>query len=282
MYMNSAYIHNIESGFADETKPLFVTCCGNYHPRTAPYFQTKRPNGRSDFQILYIASGKVHFYFGEQEYVAPAGHMILYRPYEEQNYVYYNTDKTEVYWIHFTGNDVENIMNCYDIPLQEHAFYAGISIAYETLFKEIIREIQNQSPGYEEMTNLYFKQILLLTQRNRTEYQHVANHSMVQEIELAKNYFHDHYQEAISIEDYAASRNISTCWFIRSFRTLTGSTPLQYILSIRMTNARTLLEHTQYNITEVAALVGFDDPLHFSHLFKKHIGLSPTEYRKRM
>ena len=282
MYANSAYLHKIETGFADETKPLFITCCGTYHLRTVPHFKTTRPNGRNDFQLLYVASGKVYFYFGKNEYIAPAGHMILYHPYEEQNYVYYGTDQTEVYWIHFTGNDVENILKYYDIPLYEHSFYTGNSIVYENLFKEMIRELQNRSPQFEELTILYFKQLLLLVQRNRTEYQHVANHSMVDEIELAKNYFHDHYQEAISIEDYASSRHMSTCWFIRSFRTLTGNTPLQYILSIRMTNARTLLEYTQYNITEVAALVGFDDPLHFSHLFKKHTGVSPSEYRKRI
>lgn len=281
MYSNSAYLYHTDTDIADETKPLVITSCGTYHLHTVPCFKTTRPNGRGDFQILYVASGKVYFYFGEKEYIAPAGHMILFHPYEEQNYAYYGTDQTEVYWIHFTGNDVENILKCYDLPLYEHSFYTGNLIAYETLFKEIMKELQNRSSQYEEMTILYFKQLLLLVQRNRTEYQHIANHSMIQEIELAKNYFHDHYQETICIEDYSKSRHMSTCWFIRSFRTLTGSTPLQYILSIRMTNARTLLEHTSYNITEVAALVGFDDPLHFSHLFKKHTGWSPSEYRKK-
>lgn len=282
MYANSAYLHKIESGYADETKPLFITCCGTYHLRTLPHFRTIRPNGRCDFQLLYVASGKVYFYLDEKEYIAQTGHMILYKPHEEQNYVYYGTDQTQVYWIHFTGNDVENILKSYDIPLQEPSFYVGNSIIYETAFKEIMKEIQNQNLGFEQMTILYFKQLLLQAQRGRTEYQHFSNHSMMQEIEQAKNYFHDHYQERISIEDYAHSKNISTCWFIRSFRTLTGSTPLQYIHSIRLNNAKTLLEYTQYNITEVASLVGFDDPLYFSHLFKKHMGISPSEYRKRI
>ena len=282
MYSNSAYLYHTDTDIADKTKPLVITSCGTYHLRKKSKQETFRPNGRNDYQFLYIASGKAHFFFAGTEQIVTAGHMVFYRPYEEQNYVYYGTDKTEVYWIHFTGNDVEEILKSCNIPLHEHVFYAGNSITYESLYKEIIRELQNRSPQFEELTILYFKQLLLLVQRNRTEYQHVANHSMVQEIELAKKYFHDHYQEAISIEDYASSRHMSTCWFIRSFRTLTGITPLQYILSIRMTNARTLLEHTQYNVTEVAALIGFNDPLHFSHLFKKHTGLSPSEYRKRI
>lgn len=282
MYTNSAYLFLKDIDFHDDTKPLLITCCGTYHLRTVPQFKTTRPNGRNDFQLLYVASGKVYFYLNEKEYIAPAGHMILYRPHEEQNYVYYGTDHTQVYWIHFTGNDAEEVLESCNIPLCEHSFYVGNSFIYENIFREIIRELQNRSPQFEELSTLYFQQLLLLVQRNHTEHQHISNHSMVQEIELAKSYFRDHYQENISIEGYAASRHMSTCWFIRSFRTLTGSTPLQYILSIRIDNARTLLEHTQYNVTEVAALVGFDDPLHFSHLFKKHTGFSPSEYRKRI
>ena len=56
---------------------------------------------------------------------------------------------------------------------------------------------------------------------------------------------------------------------------------MQYILSLRMANAQSLLESTQYNITEVAAAVGYDDPLYFSRLFRRHTGFSPTKYRER-
>ena len=57
---------------------------------------------------------------------------------------------------------------------------------------------------------------------------------------------------------------------------------MQYILSLRMANAQSLLESTRCNITEVAAAVGYDDPLYFSRLFRRHTGFSPTEYRKRV
>ncbi len=54
---------------------------------------------------------------------------------------------------------------------------------------------------------------------------------------------------------------------------------MQYILSKRMYNAEILLHDTQYNITEIAAIVGYDNPLYFSRIFKKTKGLSPSEYR---
>lgn len=153
---------------------------------------------------------------------------------------------------------------------------------YPQLFKQIIQEIQSCRIGYEEMTVMYLRQILLLIQRKRLETSPKINSYMQDEIALARNYFNEHYRETINIEEYASSRHMSTCWFIRSFRELTGSTPLQYILSIRIANALNLLDGTDYSVTEIASIVGYDNPLYFSRLFKKQIGLSPSEYRKKL
>ena len=89
------------------------------------------------------------------------------------------------------------------------------------------------------------------------------------------------HNEPLSIDDYAASRHMSTCWFIRSFKQILKVTPMQYILSLRMSNAQSLLETTEYNISEIAEAVGYDNSLYFSRLFHKHIGVSPSEYRKK-
>ena len=75
---------------------------------------------------------------------------------------------------------------------------------------------------------------------------------------------------------------MSTSWFIRNFKQYTGSSPMQYILSIRIYNAEVLLKNEQYNITEISNIVGYDNPLYFSRIFKKVKGLSPSEYRKNI
>ena len=58
-------------------------------------------------------------------------------------------------------------------------------------------------------------------------------------------------------------------------------TPMQFIVSLRVNNAQILLEQTNYSIYEIAKIVGYDDQLYFSRLFRKQKGVSPSQYRKR-
>lgn len=191
MYFNSGYLNNSRLDFKDYSKPLVVGSCGTYRLKKRPKLPTFWAKGRRDYQILYVASGKAHFWFDGVEEVVTSGHMVLYQPKEIQKYVYYVEDHPEVFWIHFTGYDVKNILNYHGIPLDKHVFYSGTLPDYKMLFRKII-------------------------------------------------------------------------------------------LSLRMVNAQSLLENTEYNIGEIAEIVGYDNPLYFSRVFKKEYGVSPAQYRKNL
>lgn len=280
MYINSGYLNNSLVDFMDKSKPLIVGSCGTYHLYTQPKLPTFRPKGRKDYQLLYIASGKGYFYINGKEEIVTAGHMVLYQPKEMQKYVYYGVDQTEVYWIHFTGNDVKGILAEYGFSLTDHIFYTGNFPDYHRLFRRIIQELQLCKPHYTDYLAMLLREILILAGRQLTETKKPGIRTQ-EEIELATRYFNEHFNRNISIEEYALSRHMSTCWFIRSFRQYSGITPMQYILGIRITNAQHLLATTNYNVTEIAEIVGYDNPLYFSRLFKKQTGLSPSEYRKQ-
>ena len=104
--------------------------------------------------------------------------------------------------------------------------------------------------------------------------------ALAEEMDKAMLYFNKHYSDDINIEEFASSIHMSTSWFIRNFKQYTGQTPMQYILSIRIVNAEHLLETTDYNLTEISRIIGYENPLYFSRIFKKQKGLSPSEYRK--
>lgn len=281
MYTNSGYLNNSLIDFQDNSRPLIVGSCGTYRLFTHPHFLTYRPEGRLDYQLLYIAAGKAHFFFEEnKEEIVTAGHMVLYCPKEMQKYIYYAEDQTEVYWVHFTGNDVKRILKEYGFSLSEHVFYTGTSPEYQVLFRKIIQELQLCKPCYEELLSMLLRQIFILTNRQFSEGNRLNSYAQ-NEIELATHYFNEHYNTNISIEEYAASKHMSPCWFIRNFKHYNKITPLNYILGLRITNAQNLLESTSYNVTEIASIVGYDNPLYFSRLFKKQTGLSPSDYRKQ-
>ncbi len=266
----------------DKSKPLIVTSCGTYHLYTRPKLPTWRPRGRRDFQLLYIASGKAHFHFDGKEQIVTAGHMVLYRPKEPQKYEYYGEDQTEVYWVHFTGGNVTNILRSYGITDDKKVFYCGSGLDYKNLFRSMINELQMCKENYAEMLEMYLRQVFIMLKRYFTDSLKTDNAHVIEEIDKATLYFNEHYSEEISIEEYAQNNHFSVSWFIRNFKHCTGSTPMQYILSKRIYNAEILLHDSTYNVTEIAEIVGYDNPLYFSRIFKKVKGLSPSEYRKNI
>ena len=281
MYINAGYLNNSRTDFKDNSTPLVVGSCGTYRLKTRPKLPTYWQKGRRDYQILYVANGKTHFWFDGKEEIVNAGHMVLYKPEEIQKYVYYLEDNPEVFWIHFTGSDVKNILAYHGISLDEHVFYCGVLPDYKALFRKIIQELQLCRYGYEDYIASLFNDILLLVDRQQHE-QKKTTGNVQEQIERAAAYFNENYNTKISIDDYAESLHISTNWFIHNFKQYAGMSPAQYILSLRMVNAQSLLERTTYNIKEISEIVGYENPLYFSRVFKKEIGKSPAQYRKEM
>jgi len=259
---------------------LVVGSCGTYRLKKRPMLPTYWKKGRRDYQILYVASGKAHFWFDGVEEVVTSGHMVLYKPKEVQKYVYYVEEHPEVFWVHFTGYDVKNILEYHGISLDQHVFFSGTLPEYKMSFRKIIRELQQCEYGYEDYIASLFNNILLLVSRQQ---QNGENYTVTipEEIEMAVSYFNENYNTKISVAQYAESLHISTNWFIRNFKQHMMISPAQYLLSLRMVNAQSLLENTDYSVGEISEIVGYDNQLYFSRVFKKEYGISPVQYRKR-
>ena len=184
MYTNSAYWHQTRLDFKDKKHPIFIGSCGTYRLYTIKKLPTHRPRGRLDYQLLYVASGKAHFYFDGKEEIVSAGNMVLYRPKEEQRYYYYGADHPEVYWVHFTGNNVKNILRKYGIVDGVHVIYSGVSMEYKHLYMNMIEELQLRKDDYEELLVYYFMQLLILLHRQILVKPHKKNPMIMDDMAL--------------------------------------------------------------------------------------------------
>ena len=282
MYINVAYVDEENPNLEDLSVPLRINNCGYYRVHTTPVIETPHPEGRNDYQLLYIAAGKGEFYFkgSKEPTIVTKGNMILFRPGEPQVYYYYAVDKTEVYWVHFTGWKVEEYLERYELPHDENVFYTGVSPDYPWIYNQMIRELQLQRVNHEDMISLYMHHIFITINRYIKERRGTKNDT-INDIERAAHYFKDNYNKQISIEQYAAEHLMSVNWFIHSFKSVMKMSPMQYIISLRIAMAKGYLENSTKNIAEISNEVGYENALYFSRLFRKYTGMTPTEYRKK-
>ncbi len=153
---------------------------------------------------------------------------------------------------------------------------------YKRLFLSMIQELELPKEDYEEMLIHYLMTPLINIHRVILSKPKKRNLLNMDEMDKAAQYFRSNYNKSIDIEDYAHSHNMSVSWFIQNFKQYASTTPAQYIQTLRISNARTLLETTNYNITEISNLVGYENPLYFSRFFRKQCGMSPSQFRKKL
>jgi AraC-like DNA-binding protein len=97
----------------------------------------------------------------------------------------------------------------------------------------------------------------------------------------AVKYMQDNFTEQISFADLAKEAGYSEGHFYRSFKRLTGETPSHFLTSIRIRHAYHMLQYTNFTLSEIATLSGFNEQFYFSRVFKKWIGVSPNHSRKK-
>lgn len=91
----------------------------------------------------------------------------------------------------------------------------------------------------------------------------------------------DNYHMANPVARMVARSGLSERTFIRRFRAATGYSPMEYVQTLRVEEAKHLLETTGMAVEMVAVEVGYEDPNFFRRLFKRRVGITPARYRQR-
>ena len=96
----------------------------------------------------------------------------------------------------------------------------------------------------------------------------------------AQKYMEAHFHDKFSLEQLSSALFVNGSYLLRTFKQITGQTPLWYHNHLRCEKAKELLTHNELSISAVGDLCGFVSSAHFSHVFKKMLGETPSQYRK--
>ncbi len=278
MRMDAGYFYGHDVDDAGAEHAIFVSSCGHYQLIRRETFETIRREGRQDWQLLYMAGGKAHFYLPDGELIAREGEAFLYPPGQPQRYGYILSEKPDVYWLHFSGAQALELLKKAGFP-ELSVFHPGVHDDCILLFDRIIRELQRSGLYCQELAASHAQALIYLLSRGMEE-KNGQQYAKGPEIQQLVEWFHRHPEESLPMREYAHRVNMSLSTFIRRFRAHTGLPPQRYIVRLRMGHARELLASSQMPVTDVARIVGYDNPLYFSRMFKKETGLSPRAYRQ--
>jgi AraC-like DNA-binding protein len=117
----------------------------------------------------------------------------------------------------------------------------------------------------------------------------ITNQVMVQQetveppvITRAKEFIKEHQSEDLSLGQVARAVNTSTFYFCKMFKKFTGINFTDYLSRVRIEKAKNLLLNRNLRVSEIAYEVGFQSLTHFNRVFKKILGVSPTQYRSQL
>ncbi|WP_430613248.1 AraC family transcriptional regulator [Flavobacterium sp. JP2137] len=158
----------------------------------------------------------------------------------------------------------------------------------ETIFKtmlECIEEYQAQHTGRLLMLEYLVGQLIVQLRRLPQSLQHaipMANNSAIIYYRRFKQLIRESSSYKKTIEEYAADIKIASGHLSRVCSSVAFKSPKEIIMDYYLTQAQLFLADGEKSISEVSYTLGFDDPSYFSRVFKRKLGLTPNEFRKKI
>jgi AraC family transcriptional regulator len=99
-------------------------------------------------------------------------------------------------------------------------------------------------------------------------------------LEKVRDVLHSYYRQRLTLEQLARIAGVHPVHLAQTFRLVYSSTIGEYVRNLRVVRAADELAHTDQPLAEIAIACGFYDQSHFNRVFKKHVKLTPAQYRK--
>ena len=236
-----------------------------------------RPNGRKDYLLIYIAKGKGYVTIDNKEHIIREKQAFIFHPAEVQNYHFFKKDNAITYWIHFNGTHCNDLIDSLNLDKINILKLNIDRVDIEQLLYRLCHEFSQKNPFYEQICSGLLITILGLMSRCVSTQKFINKPNNL--IEQIIGDIHANPQETFVINDIAKKFSISANHLIREFKKTTGLTPSQYMIEFRLKKAQELLRFSTYSLNEISELLGYQSYSYFSRIFKKHIGISPIDFR---
>lgn len=149
------------------------------------------------------------------------------------------------------------------------------------VLKMLQNEYETDSDGRETLLRSYFMMLSVILSRLFASKESGKNRS-AENITAAAEFIERNFTEKLTLDSIAEVTHYSARHFVRIFTETYHQTPQEYIVSLRLRRACNLLEEGELSVEETAQQSGFGDGNYFSRVFKKQMGITPSEYRRRV
>ena len=152
---------------------------------------------------------------------------------------------------------------------------------FHQLFEQIHREYTRREMGSQTLLRAYLIELIikLFRELHRQRPEFTNNHQKL--VEQAIRYMQENYKSHINLDDIVSGIFLSKDYFRQIFKKTTGASISSYIQELRIAEACRLLKTTDANSAQIARDSGFNDIKFFYQTFKKAVGMTPAEYRKK-
>lgn len=255
----------------------------HYHPELELHY-VKQGEG-----VRFIGDNISNFYAGEMILI---GENLPHTWRCKEQYFKSDSDlKVEASVIHFLpnclGNDLLTLPEAYQIPKLYDRAKRGLVIKGET--KRRLADLMEESLNAVNLNRLTILLSILSTLADSDEFETIASaHAFYQSnsidtdrINRICNYTLTNYREEISLEEISALSNLSVTSFCRYFKQMTKKTYYDFLTEIRVSHACRMLVEDNLTVETICMECGFNNASNFYRHFKKIIGSTPVEYKRK-
>lgn len=241
----------------------------------------KFPNHFHDYYVIgFIEHGQRYLICNNQEYIINTGDIIIFNPRDTHTCEQID-EKTLDYRCINIPSDIM-LQTIFEITGREYLPHFTQAVLYHSEIAASLRELHLMILN-NEMDFKKEELFLFLIEQLIHDYSDTATTptiiEAVSEIKAACDYLESNYAKTITLDDLSTLVGLSKYHFLRSFTKQKGISPYSYLETIRISNAKKLLEQG-IRPNDVAFQTGFSDQSHFTNFFKKLIGLTPKQYMR--